>query len=150
MWRAPCLRRSPLSSAASRGAAYRNLRELRLRNPSPQRCSIHDDFSNAVARRKVRYFAISNASRCGSVGVELRNNAALRAGIERSRRDLAILHLSGAPSTASFYFTIYAFDLPRPGSALKDSRTLPLVEGKTPLVGFEVPEEEAASEFRVG
>ena len=48
--------------------------------------------------------AISNTSRCGSVGVELRNYAALRAGIERSRRDLAILHLSGPASTASDLF----------------------------------------------
>ena len=53
-----------------------------------------------------------------------------RGAIARSRRDLAIRSLRREASTAKFVFQESVNDIPRPGSALKDKRTLTAGGGK--------------------
>ena len=53
-----------------------------------------------------------------------------RGAIGRSRRDLAIRSLRRQASTAKFLFRKSVNDIPRPGSALKDKRTLTAGGGK--------------------
>ena len=56
--------------------------------------------------------------------------ALLRGGIARSRQDLAIRSLRSGARTARFLYRKAASDYPRPGSALKDKRTLTVGGGK--------------------
>ena len=70
--------------------------------------------------------------KCKSAVPKVEGAALLRGGIARSRQDLAIRSLRSGASTARFLFRKGASDYPRPGSALKDKRTLTVGGGKNP------------------
>ena len=107
----------------------------RSSHPSPQKCCIHSDVflhsGYQVARRKVGHFSK------GKHVVERIGGREIAKFHSNRGQDSKISPRSGHPSPQKccihsefFYFAIYASGLRRPGSALKDNRTLPLVDGK--------------------
>ena len=109
----------------------------RSSHPSPQRCCIQERAPRsrpAAAQRVTGSHAQSAVLFQGPTRRDAdrwASNHGIALQIERSRRDLATVTAAVLHPRRFSIFRMYAYDLRRPGSALKDNGTLPLVEGKT-------------------
>ena len=118
---------------ALRDRIDRSRRDLPIRSPRMRANTPKTHRSTAYPNPLCARLAL--LAYCSSEGVqkcvsESRRPSALRCRIDRSRRDLPIRSLRSYANTARFLFREAVSDPPRPGSALKDKRTLTVGGGK--------------------